>query len=237
MEVDDVIDVLKGYHFNVITKEDALEALEGVPTINLYLAEIELMADGLKEADIKEIGKLYVELLQGESKKLQEQLEEGHPVLPFIKEHEKIGEFLSSLDKISSSLRSKAYFMEDKVICTVIDNLYQITLHINREEQTLFVELRRVLGNEMEGRLNMLAKEHNDFVERRDRLEELFDNGTENRYQLIRELNALIYSLHHHKFIEDHLFYPVAAHYIKYWDDLKKKADDIGYCEFIPIPS
>ncbi len=235
MEVDDVIDVLKGYHFNVINEEEALEALKGVSTTNLYLAEIELVADGLKEPDIKEIGKLYVDLLQGESKKLQGQLEDGHPILAFIKEHEKIGEFLSALDKITVHLQNKTYTVDKGTIRVVMDNLYQISIHLTREEQTLFIDLKRVLGTNIKGRLNILDQEHKDFVRRRGNIEELFKNISENRYELVRELNALIYSLHHHKFIEDHLFYPVAAHHINQWDDLKKKADEIGYCDFIPL--
>ncbi|MFO8108988.1 MAG: hypothetical protein R6U17_00470 [Thermoplasmata archaeon] len=64
MDIDDIIGILKGYHFEVITEDDAFQALEGVPALDLYLAEIELMAHGLREEDIKEIGKLYAKLLQ-----------------------------------------------------------------------------------------------------------------------------------------------------------------------------
>ncbi|MFO8109803.1 MAG: hemerythrin domain-containing protein [Thermoplasmata archaeon] len=219
------------YEAAMIEPDDAFQALEGVPALDLYLAEIELMAHGLREEDIKEIGKLYAKLLQEESVKLRDNLPQDHPLVLFLKEHEQIEDFLEILEKITTSLKNHG--MGFNVREAVLHNLDEMESHFIREEEVLFKGLKQVLGDEVSPRLSLLKREHGEIRLRRKRI-----MGIENpeKHELIRELNAMIYMLHHHKFMEDNMLYPVAAHVLKDWTSLEKKAKDIGHCNFVDVP-
>ncbi len=235
MDVEDVKDILKGYHFDVIKESDALESLKGVSPLALYLAEIELFGDGFKEEDIKDIGKLYVDLIKEPSESLKNQIRKAHPVVDFINEHEEIESFLTKLDEVSGSLRDRSKTLSSSLVESIMHNLNEIKVHATREEEALFVDLKKDMGEGF-GRLNMLSEEHDDIDRRIKKIDNLFRKKDEDRYHLLRELDGLSYLLHHHKFIEDYLLYPVAVNKIKDWRKLKERADELGYCKFVPLP-
>ncbi len=236
MDLDDILDVLKAYHFGVITKKDALEALEGTSSLELLMAEVELVAGGFRGSDIKKISKLYVDLVRGGSDRLLRELDEDHPILVYIKEHKILECNLIRLDMLASSLKKGMIGPDLKNVDTILRNLDQLNIHSLREENVLFPAIEERMTGEFATRLRILIREHSDVRCMLDNLKELFQDPDKNRKDIVEEIHCLVYTLNHHKFIEDDMLYPLAARQIDDWDLFKDRSDDIGYCEFLPLP-
>ncbi len=236
MNVDDVTEILRSYYFDVIDREYALDSLEDASTFDLYLAEVELLDEGFKEHELKKIGKLYVDLIKGNSKKLLKELDDDHPIKGLIIDHEKIEGFMFKLDELSSAIKTDISKLKKEVLEAVMYNLSEIDKHLEREERALFSELRSVNGS-LKVRLRMLTDEHVEFREHRNKLEDLLSNIEENQEEIVKTIDSIIYMLRYHKFIEGDLLYPVALREINDWKYVKMKAKMVGNCEFVPIPS
>ncbi len=236
MDVDDVTEILRSYYFDLLTEEEAIESLKEASSFDLYLAEIELLAEGFKEKEIKKIGKLYVDLIDGKSKELKRKLKKYHPIRQFIVEHEKIEAFLFKMDELSSELRYGSTDIDPVKIDAIMINLIEADKHFIREEKALFSQMKKLHNGGLVGRLGMLKDEHRQFRKQREELSNLVDDLDKNRDKIIEELDEMLYNLHLHKFIEDDMLYPVAVREIDDWNRVKKTADEIGYCDFVAIP-
>ncbi|MFO7990753.1 MAG: hemerythrin domain-containing protein [Thermoplasmata archaeon] len=232
MKVKDVLEVIRAYHEGEIQESQAIEKLRSVTPLELYLAEVEMYQEGYQESEIKDISKLFLDLLREESIKSITPLGLDHPLKILVKEHNMINSFLLTVDDIVMKLSDDPSSIEKEKFEKILNNLDELKKHIRREEELIFPLLNE---KGYANRTILLASDHSEFMDAVEKLSSLCDDIEENKEQIIEQLNVLIYRLRDHAFIENDMFYPLALEKIPDWEKIKQNSEAIGYCEFEPI--
>lgn len=232
MKVADVLDVIKGYHQGGISESEAVEELRSATFLDLYLAQVEMYEEGYEESDIKDISKLYLNLIHDESVNMIQEMEEDHPLRKLMVEHNMINSMLLVMDKLVVKMKRGPDFVEEEKIDKILENLDELKKHIRREEE-LILPLLNQQG--YAHRTLLLASDHSDFMDTLDELKSLKNDYKGNSEKIIVRLNKLIYRLRDHAFIENDMFYPLARKLISRWSEIKRQSEKIGYCEFKSI--
>ncbi len=226
-----MIDIFKEYCKGGLEKTEAERKLRGTEPMEIYMAEMDLIAQGYGTAELSRISELYVQLIESEHLEINKTLDRGHPISKLMVEHDNLLAFIQSLMGISDDIKHDTVHRL-KILDIVVKNLFELEKHIQREERIIFKRLR---AQGLEGRAILLAEEHCDIRVHRKRLKYLVDNH-DDCHETFTVIDDILYMLRFHTFIENDLLYPVALNSIKDWERVSAESDDIGYCEFLPLP-
>jgi DUF438 domain-containing protein len=238
--------VLKRLNTEGATEENRREALNivsNIDPIELSIAEQRLIEEGMKPEDLRHLCDIHMEVLSDELVKLKKQLEAGHMLDTLIIEHEKIKEFLTEVDVLNTEIQkldrfegNKEYF--DKM-CKLAENILDAENHHKREEDVLFPELEK---RNITGPTRIMRMEHEDLRARKRILRDTASCAGamdfEEAKKAIDEVSKyIVFHLRDHIYKENYILYPTAIDAIKdkaLWEDMKNRADVIGYCGFTP---
>ncbi len=223
-------------------KEEAKEFLKSITPEELSKAEQRLIAKGLDPITLQKLCSIHMELTSLEQTQGRKQLEKGHPIDTLMQEHEIILEKLDRLAIIKEQIATANGFEElkdeIKEIKDIAHHLLEAEKHHRREEVALFPRLER-MG--ITGPPQIMRMEHEELLKQKERLGELVTNLGEVDFKAFRaeftELaDYLVTKMRDHIFKENNILYPTALKSIPEteWEEVKKHADDIGYCCFTP---
>lgn len=162
----------------------------------------------------------------------------GHVVRVMYEEHDVILRILDRLGTVSQELRTCPAGSEGPLFRKIADlaqELCDAENHHLREEQVLFPALED-LG--IEGPPAVMREEHVELREAKHDILAMARTGDEStRENLIRRCVWIVHMLRDHITKENVILYPEALDAIpdaSQWDEMKDKADAIGYCPFTP---
>ena len=246
-KIQQLTNLLKRLNSDGITpalKQEAKEFLTDLNPAELSMAEQELIKAGLKPEDLRHLCAAHIEMLK-ENLKQNVELPAGHMIDTLQKEHEKILSFLDKLETVNQTIQKmESYQAEDKEwqeLKHVTEHLIGAEPHHQREEQILFPELEK---RGVFGPPQVMLQEHEELRKHKHELERLVNeaetfNFTDLKNQLDATAKFLVFNLRDHIFKENNILYPTALEVIteaEIWQDMKARADKIGYCCFTPTP-
>ncbi len=203
--------------------------------VERYLASVR----HIRPADFQEVYQLHLDDLQRELSQLRSSLEPWHPVRTMIEEHEAILATLDRLDELNGRVQESGSLDRQTLasLSDVADNLLAAEHHHAREEDVVFPELTK---NNIGGIVQVMHMEHDELRGKKRQLRELVDDAGRLEYgefrQRLDELaKYIVYNLADHIYKENHILYPAALRFVKdehMWQELKKRCDQIGYCNF-----
>lgn len=173
--------------------------------------------------------------------KLKTKIQPGHVLHTFIFEHEFILDFLKKLELINQDVQengisgkndSKLAELKD-----VADHLVGAEPHHKREEDVLFPEVE---DKGIFGPPSVMRQEHEELRLKKKELKNLVENiGEEGSFKknLNSISNYIVPVLREHIDKENNILYPIAFEVVQdkaVWQDMKRRADKIGYCCFTP---
>ena len=224
-------------------KEEAQEFLSTLKAEDLSFAEQKLLQAGLAPEDLRHLCSIHMEMLKDEVTKMTANLENGHVITTFVKEHEIILSFLDELEVLNTELQKQNSYDENSDLYSKIANKAQDLLdaepHHQREEQVLFpaVEAKGVNGP-----TKVMVMEHEDLRRHKKDVRDLANDVinmdfTEFKNRVSSAIKILIMTLRDHIFKENNILYPTSVEVIKEkseWEEIKKGCDNVGYCKFTP---
>lgn len=244
--IEKLTEVLRRLNTEGATEENRREALDivsNIDPIELSIAEQKLIEEGMEPQDLRHLCDIHMEVLSDELVKLKKQLQPGHMLDTLIVEHEKIKDFLSELDKLNLEIQSLDKFEGNeeyfKRLAKLAENILDAENHHKREEDVLFPELEK---RNITGPTRIMRMEHDDLRARkrilRDTAKHTEANNFEESKKTIDEVSKyIVFHLRDHIYKENYILYPTAIDAIKdaaLWEDMKNRADVIGYCGFTP---
>ena len=170
----------------------------------------------------------------------------GHMIRTMSLEHQKILEYLDTLDHLREVLNSLKTVDENPNIIGEITQIAEYLIgsepHHQREEQVLFPVLE---NHGITGPPEAMRSEHNIL---RKLKHNLLDTASEHETMKFEEFQSkvdsfakdLVLLLRQHIYKEEFILYPMALNTIKEksaWDTMKTDCDKIGYCNFTPVES
>lgn len=224
-------------------RADAQDFLSRVSPADLSIAEQKLVEAGLEPTDLRHLCSLHLEMMKDELTKMQSQLAPGHVIDTFVKEHDSILKYLDMLNELNNEIQQQTSFdinsSEIKEFKKISNILLESEIHYQREEQALFPEVEK---NGVYGPTSVMLMEHEDLRKYKKNLAETIENFSENNFlEEKKKLNAILKlldaTLRDHIFKENNILYPTSLDVIlgeNYWNIIKNKCDEIGYCSFSP---
>lgn len=224
-------------------RKEALDIVSNIDPIELSIAEQKLIEEGMHPQDLRNLCDIHMEVLNDELVKLKRQLEPGHMLDTLILEHEKLKEFLTELDKQNIEIQkldsydgNEEYFEK---LLVLAENILDAENHHRREENVLFPELEK---RNITGPTRIMRMEHDDLRAKkrvlRDTAKNVGNMDFKEAKKLIDEVSKyIVFQLRDHIYKENYILYPTAMDAIKdkaLWEDMKKRADEVGYCSFTP---
>jgi len=223
-------------------KPEIKEKLREISPLDLALAEQELMEEGIKVEEIRQLCGPHIELLRESLEKEKPAFDLQHPIEILKSEHEIILQKLGELSVVIEKADKAKGFDQIRGALEKLDDiayhLLEAESHHKREEDVLFPELeeRGVTGPPM-----VMRMEHQDLRAHKKVLKELVDNHGKISYRdFVSRLNEsggyLVQNLNDHIYKENNILYPTALSVIEGWErsEIRKKFDEIGYCCFTP---
>ncbi len=229
---DEILNALTGFIEGELSKEGVVSILENSSPILLLNAEKELFKRGMSMIDMRNISEIYYEIFMGNAKKTIKGLGKGHPIRVLMVEHMVIKNLLRELEKIRDIISTGEGDVNKKVLKDFMHNLGEIEKHHQREENSIFPRLKDA---GYLGRINMMIKEHDDFIKHEILLMDLIEVFPRYTERLTREINYLVPLLRFHALTEDVLLYSVALDVIDDWEIVNEEMEIIGYSKFTPI--
>lgn len=242
-ELTELLRKLNSGNISEELRKEALEIVKNIDPTELSIAEQNLIDDGMNPQDLRHLCDIHMEVLSEELEKIKSKLETGHVVNTLIVEHDKILEFLSSLEELNTkiqdlkSIKGHEDYIED--LKNLADNILGAEPHHKREEEVLFIELEK---RGITGPTRIMRMEHDDLRRNKMALKELANcinyMDFEDFKERLQELTSyIVFNLRDHIFKENSILYPTAIDTIKdekLWEDMRKKCDELGYCIFTP---
>ncbi|MDY6383382.1 MAG: DUF438 domain-containing protein [Cyanobacteriota bacterium] len=224
-------------------KEEAQEFLSTLEAQDLSFAEQKLLEAGLAPEDLRHLCSIHMEMLKDEVTKMTSQLEKGHPINTFVKEHEILSSFLDKLDKLNTELQKQNSYDENSTLYSQIAQTAQDLLdgepHHQREEKVLFPAVE---AHGVDGPTKVMVMEHEDLRRYKRSVLELANdvknmNFTDFKNRINSAVKILVMALRDHIFKENNILYPTTVEIItdnNEWKELKDKCRKSGYCKFTP---
>ncbi|MEG2739664.1 DUF438 domain-containing protein, partial [Clostridium sp.] len=104
-ELTTVLRKLNSGNISEELRKEALEIVKNIDPIELSIAEQNLIDEGMNPHDLRHLCDIHMEVLKDELDKIKNKLDTGHVVNTLIVEHDKILEFLSTLEKLNSEVQ------------------------------------------------------------------------------------------------------------------------------------
>ncbi|MFO7990757.1 MAG: DUF438 domain-containing protein [Thermoplasmata archaeon] len=231
MELKDVIKTIHAYDRGTISKKESITRLKDIAPMELLKAEKHLIKQGYSLEDLNRLSGLYKELVDDRYRTHISALKEGHPIRMLMIEHVMILSILDELENLDKKLK-----LGDKInrenVEKIKNNLKEVEKHHLREENVLFPRLRKLGFDE---RVDILSKEHGNFINHELRLIEAFDKPIKNKGLIKTEIEHLISQMRFHAYIENAILYPVALNKISNWTSIKEEMEIIGFSSFSPM--
>ena len=223
-------------------KKDARDLLDNLSAKELSEAEQELINAGLPETELRHLCTAHIEMMEEELKALKTNVNPGHPLYTFIYEHDEILKILDSLDELNEEIQKLDSYDENNVVFNELkeigSQLLETEKHHEREEDALFPEID---GKGVTGPTRIMRMEHEDLWPHKERIAELANNVENINFNKFKEelnehVQHVVLTMRDHIFKENNILYPTAKEVIAedVWEDVKRKADEIGYCSFSP---
>lgn len=243
-KIEKLTDILKRLNNEGVTEELRKEAQEIVNNINpleLSVAEQNLVEEGMNPHDLRHLCDIHMEVLKDELDKIKTQISKGHVLNTLIGEHEKLLGFLTELEELNSRIQKMDKYdpnaEEFKRLPKLADDILDAEKHHKREEDVLFLELE---NRKITGPTRIMRMEHDDLRTRKKQLRnisEFIERLDFNTFKktLDEVAKYIVFNLRDHIFKENYILYPSALEAINdeaVWDDMKKRCDEIGYCNF-----
>ena len=234
---------LRAGNVSEATKAEAKKLLQNVDAKTLGLLEQELIREGVSHDEIrKSLCDVHLEVLRDSLVKQRLEVKSPHPVHTFMEEHKLI---LAALNKLGDFVKRLANYHSFPEMGSDIETLKEAShlfveaeMHHDREEQCLFPML---VKHDITEPPEIMKADHVEFRARKKELYQLACNGEDLDFasfkKKVTELGEyLTRELDSHIFKEDNILYQIALQVLtkKEWDQVKKKADKIGYCCFKP---
>lgn len=244
--IEKLTEVLKRLNTEGATDENRREALKivsNIDPIELSIAEQRLIEEGMNPQDLRHLCDIHMEVLSDELVRLKKQLEPGHMLDTLIVEHEKIKEFLTELDELNLEIQKLEKFEgnEDyfEKLVKLAENILDAENHHKREEDVLFPELEK---RNITGPTRIMRMEHDDLRARKKILRDTGKCAGRSDFAEVKKAidevsKYIVFHLRDHIYKENYILYPTAVDAIKdkgLWEDMKNRADIIGYCSFTP---
>ena len=140
------------------------------------------------------------------------------------------------IQKLDRFEGNEEYF---KKMCKLAENILDAENHHKREEDVLFPELEK---RNITGPTRIMRMEHDDLRARKRILRDTARctgtmNFAESKNAIDEVSKYIVFHLRDHIYKENYILYPTAVDAIKdkaLWEDMKNRADVIGYCGFTP---
>lgn len=244
--IEKLTEVLRRLNTEGATEEirnEALDIVSNIDPIELSIAEQKLIEEGMHPQDLRHLCDIHMEVLSDELVKLKRQLEHGHMLDTLIAEHEKIKDFLTELDKLNVEIQkldsykgNEAYF---EGLLKLAENILDAENHHRREEDVLFPELEK---RNITGPTRIMRMEHEDLRAKKRILRDAAKNVdvmdfAEAKNIIDETSKYIVFHLRDHIYKENYILYPTAMDAITdkaLWEEMKNRADLIGYCGFTP---
>lgn len=240
-EMTDVLRRLTGGEDPARVKQEAEELVRSITPQELFLAEQQLIHEGVEPEELRHLCEVHLNVLSDEVQGFRADLPAGHPVDTLMAEHEVILEALEELEKVNQAVQRVDALDEGDVehLKHVATHLVEAELHHQREEEALFpqIEQRGVTGPP-----RIMRLEHDDLRPRKHALLELAENAqatslADFKERLNQLTSYLVFNLRDHIFKENNILYPAAVEVVTdpaVWESVKAQCDEIGYCCFTP---
>ncbi|MFW6038415.1 MAG: hemerythrin domain-containing protein [Candidatus Saliniplasma sp.] len=230
MDTRYVTKILKDYHDEKISSKETIKKLEEATPLDLYMSEVALIEEGFSGKELARISQIFLQLVQGFSRNVLQNIESDHPIRKLVEEHEKVKSLLLTIET-----HMKNEDIETDMESTVkyfITTLNELEKHFDREEDVIFPRLNDL---KKVGRTILLEEEHGEILEMRDELQEALKEGTVDTEDVKEILFDIITDIRMHTFFESDMLYPTALEILDDWEEIKKESDKIGYCKFEPM--
>ncbi len=227
-----VFETLKSYHSGDLTKNETVNVLKDVDPLSLLKAEDKMLKRGMSKAELKDISDVYYKTFVGRSRDIMQQLDKDHPIRLLMLEHIVVNNLLNEMEKISDIISEGKGQVNRSTFRSVLENLEEVGKHHLREENSIFTRLETA---GFSNRVEVMSKEHDEFIAHEIRLADLADNFSRDRYKIKGEIDNLVPLLRFHAFTEDVLLYPVALKTVDDWEAVKEEMEIIGFSSFTRI--
>lgn len=223
-------------------KKEAFDLVSNISPLELSMAEQKLVENGLNAEDLRGLCEVHMQVLHDELSEFRNAVPTGHMIHTLIAEHDMILSLLKKLEELNNKIQS----LNDKSESVIFSELKEIAKNIldaenhhKREEDVLFPELE---SRGISGPPRIMRIEHDDLRIRKKELLKLAENINNMEFnnfkmQVNETAKYIIFNLRDHIFKENYILYPTAVETITddiLWQDMKKRADEIGYCPFTP---
>jgi len=227
-------------------REKAMRRLAGMNGAEISVLEDQVRRSGAPPEVMHMICRVHREQKKGEGSGLRSQLDDGHMISVLMDEHEKILGFLDQLLNCTSEIQEsgsrQAAGNRIKKLVSLAEHLVGAEPHHQREEQALFPELEK---RGIQGPPQVMVEEHQRMRLLKHKILDL-GKGVEQKNWLVFQqelqvaVEGLVTMLRQHIAKENDILFPMALQAIqeeKVWQELRRRADEIGYCCFTPKPA
>lgn len=223
-------------------KREAKAVFAFVRPDEIKAAENQLASRQLRPEDLHELHRLHLDNLHNELQQFREAIEPWHPIRTMLEEHEQILKSLEVLESLNGKVQQAGSLDMQvvKELARVAENLLAAEPHHLREEEVVFPELtRRGIGATVEA----MHEEHTELREKKHALQDLVGQASlldfgQFKQDLDEIAQYLVYNLSDHIYKENYIMFPAAVRMVEdknLWPELKRRCDEIGYCNFKPV--
>lgn len=238
----DILNKLNSGEAPDVVKKEAFDLVSDISPLELSMAEQKLVENGLKAEDLRGLCEVHMQVLRNELAELRNAVQAGHMIHTLIAEHDMILSLLKNLEELNSKIQSLKNNSESTIFSELketAENILAAENHHKREEDVLFPELE---SRGISGPPRIMRMEHDDLRIKKRQLLKLAENINNMEFDNFKEqvnetAKYIIFNLRDHIFKENYILYPTAIETITddgLWQDMKKRADKIGYCPFTP---
>ncbi|MFB6216273.1 MAG: DUF438 domain-containing protein [Candidatus Aenigmatarchaeota archaeon] len=230
---DKLYETLKALHEGDISEEEAEKAINEATPEEISRAEQKLVRKGNMDIqDLREVCDIHLKGIEDEVEEMKESLPKGHPIRTMILEHEEILNFVDGLEELSEKMDSRELDEgEVNELRHIAEHLVESEKHHEREEETIFPRLEE---KGITGPVEIMEMDHNDFLPMKKELKEKAEYPEENRERILELSKNLVFGMRDHIFKENNILYPTALENLENWEEVKKEANEVGYCCFTP---
>lgn len=224
-----------------ILRKEAHRLISYVTPGDIAFAEQDLISRGVSARLAGQLSAAFVliGILDAGGFDIKSKLPSAHILNLVYAEHEMVRYFLADLEEVTKKICSLEQMSdasgEFMKLAHIVEHLYAMGQHIEREEEVIFPYLRRYGWTSLCSSSN---SDHGHISAEIDSLLRLTGAYEASKFRQFRvKLATLVSSfcpmVREHFYQEDNIIYPIALEVIKdpgIWQKIKEVCDEIGYC-------